>query len=298
MPLEAKNISFRYAPKEPLILVYISLSVERGERIALFAPSGFGKTTLVKLMSGYLEPTEGEILLDGKPLPRNGVCPVQLIYQHPEKAMNPRWRLKKVLEESGELKEDVLEAFGIEKAWLDRFPRELSGGELQRFCVARALMSGADFLICDEISTMLDVITQAQIWNVVLEEAKKRNMGIIAVTHNRHLAERISDRIYDLSKQKYFSYNKGENAMHIHHDHVGGHHNPNPHHNHTPMDELLALMKYMTGHNAAHAKELADLADKLNEAGNPAAYRKVMQAVACFEQGNGMLAEVLKELGE
>ena len=159
-------------------------------------------------------------------------------------------------------------------------------------------MSGADFLICDEISTMLDVITQAQIWNVVLEEAKKRNMGIIAVTHNRHLAERISDRIYDLSKQKYFSYNKGENDMHIHHDHVGGHHNPNPHHNHTPMDELLALRKYMTGHNAAHAKELADLADKLNEAGNPAAYRKVMQAVACFEQGNGMLAEVLKELGE
>ena len=299
MPLEAKNVSFRYGPKEPLILENINLSVERGERIALFAPSGFGKTTLVKLMSGYLEPTEGEILLDGKPLPRNGVCPVQLIYQHPEKAMNPRWRLKKVLEESGQLREDVLEAFGIEKAWLDRFPRELSGGELQRFCVARALMSGADFLICDEISTMLDVITQAQIWNVVLEEAKKRNMGIIAVTHNRHLAQRISDRIFDLSKQKYFSYNEGENDMHIHHDHVGGHHNPNPHnHNHTPMDELMALMKYMTGHNAAHAKELADLADKLNEAGNPAAYRKVMQAVACFEQGNGMLAEVLKELGE
>ena len=297
MPLEAKNVSFRYGPKEPLILENINLSVERGERLALFAPSGFGKTTLVKLMSGYLEPTEGEILLDGKPLPMNGVCPVQLIYQHPEKAMNPRWRLKKVLEESGELREDVLEAFGIEKAWLDRFPRELSGGELQRFCVARALMSGADFLICDEISTMLDVITQAQIWNVVMEEAKKRNMGIIAVTHNRHLAERISDRIFDLSKQKYFTYKEGETDMHIHHDHVGGHHNPNTHnHNHTPMDELVALMKYMTGHNAAHAKELADLANKLDEAGNHAAYSKVMQAVACFEQGNGMLAEVLKEL--
>ena len=87
--------------------------------------------------------------------------------------------------------------------------------------------------------------------------------------------------------------------MHIHHDHVGGHHTPNSHnHNHTAMDELMALMKYMTGHNAAHAKELADLADKLKDAGNHAAYRKVMDAVACFEQGNGMLAEVLKELGE
>lgn len=199
MRLEAKNVSFRYDRKQPWVLENCSLSVECGERLALFAPSGYGKTTLAMLLAGYLEPTKGEILLDGKPLPKKGVCPVQLIYQHPEKAINPRWRLKRVLEESGEMREDVLNAFGIEKAWLDRFPRELSGGELQRFCVARALMSGADFLICDEISTMLDVITQAQIWNAVLEEAEKRNMGIIAVTHNRHLANRIADRIYDLS---------------------------------------------------------------------------------------------------
>ncbi len=203
MPLEAKHVSFRYDRKRPWVLENCSLSVERGERLALFAPSGFGKTTLSMLLSGYLQPTEGEILLDGKPLPDKGICPVQLIYQHPEKAINPRWRLRKVLEESGELREDMLEAFGIEKAWLDRFPRELSGGELQRFCVARALMSGADFLICDEISTMLDVITQAQIWTAVLDEAERRNMGIIAVTHNLHLARRIADRVYDLSKGRY-----------------------------------------------------------------------------------------------
>ncbi len=199
MALEAKNVYFKYERKQPWILEDRSLKVEKGERLAIFAPSGYGKTTLAMMLAGYLEPTKGEILLDGKPLPKNGVCPVQLIYQHPEKAINPRWRLKRVLEESGELREDVLAAFGIENAWLDRFPRELSGGELQRFCVARALMSGADYLICDEISTMLDVITQAQIWNVVLEEAEKRNMGIIAVTHNKHLAERIATRTVDLS---------------------------------------------------------------------------------------------------
>ena len=203
MQLEAKSVSFRYDRRQPWVLEDCSLSVERGERLALFAPSGYGKTTLSMLLAGYLKPTEGEILLDGKPLPQKGTCPVQLICQHPEKAINPRWRLKKVLEESGKLREDVLRAFGIESAWLDRFPRELSGGELQRFCVARALMSGADFLICDEISTMLDVITQAQIWNTVLDEVKKRNMGIIAVTHNRHLANKIADRIYDLSTRSY-----------------------------------------------------------------------------------------------
>lgn len=199
MALEAKNIYFRYDHKQPWILENRSIKVEKGERLAIFAPSGYGKTTLAMILAGYLEPVEGQILLDGEPLPKKGICPVQLIYQHPEKAINPRWRLKRVLEESGELREDVLNAFGIERAWLERFPRELSGGELQRFCVARALMSGADYLICDEISTMLDVITQAQIWNVVLAEAEKRNMGIIAVTHNKHLAERIATRTVDLS---------------------------------------------------------------------------------------------------
>lgn len=200
MRLEARNVSFRYDRREPLVLENCSFSVESGERLALFAPSGYGKSTLAKLLAGYIEPTSGQILLDGKPLPKKGVCPVQMIYQHPEKAINPRWKLKKVLQESGEMRDDVLDAFGIERPWLDRYPRELSGGELQRFCVARALMSGAEFLICDEISTMLDVITQAQIWNVVLAEAEKRNMGLIAVTHNLHLAKRIATRIYDLSR--------------------------------------------------------------------------------------------------
>lgn len=200
MPLEAKNVSFRYSRKEPWVLQNCSLRVERGERLALFAPSGYGKTTLARLLAGYLPPTEGQVLLDGAPLPKAGVSPVQLIFQHPEKAINPRWRLRQVLEEGGILRDDILDAFGIERPWLDRFPRELSGGELQRFCVARALMSGADYLICDEISTMLDVITQAQIWNVILDEARRRNMGLIAVTHNRHLAQRIADRVYDLSE--------------------------------------------------------------------------------------------------
>lgn len=199
MALEARNLYFRYDKRQPWVLEGCSLKIDRGERVAVLAPSGYGKTTIAMLLAGYLNPSRGEVLLDGRPLPGKGVCPVQLICQHPEHAINPRWRMKRVLEESGVLRDDVLEAFGIERAWLERFPRELSGGELQRFCVARALMSGADYLICDEISTMLDVITQAQIWNAILQEAGKRNMGIIAVTHNRHLAGRIATRVIELS---------------------------------------------------------------------------------------------------
>lgn len=199
MALEARNIFFRYDQKQNWILENKNFKVEQGEFVAILAPSGYGKTTLAMLLAGYLEPRKGEILLDDKPLPKKGISPVQLIYQHPEKAINPRWKLKKVLEESGQIDEAILESFGIEQAWLNRYPRELSGGELQRFCVARALMSGAEYLICDEISTMLDVITQAQIWNVILFEAKKRYMGLVIVTHNEHLASRISTKIIDLT---------------------------------------------------------------------------------------------------
>ncbi len=199
MALEGKNLFFRYDRKKPWILEDVSIKIEKGQSLAVSAPSGYGKTTLALLLAGYLEPVKGEILLDGRPLPRKGFCPVQLILQHPEKAINPRWRLRRILEESGQQKEEVLDAFGIERGWLDRFPRELSGGELQRFCVARALLCGADYLICDEISTMLDAITQAQLWKVILEEARRREMGILAITHNQHLARRIAEKTIDLS---------------------------------------------------------------------------------------------------
>lgn len=199
MALEAKNVFFRYTRKSPWVLEDCSLTIERGECVAVTGPSGYGKTTLAKLLAGWQIPDKGEILADGKPLPTRGPCPVQLVCQHPQEAINPRWKLRKVLEESGKLQEDRLGEFGIERAWLDRFAGELSGGELQRFCVARALLSGADYLVCDEISTMLDGITQAQIWETVLKEAKKRNLGIAVITHNFHLAKKLGSRRIDLT---------------------------------------------------------------------------------------------------
>ena len=198
MQLEAKNISFRYNDRSPWILKDVSLKVQTGERVGLLGPSGRGKSTLIKLMAGYLNPLEGEILLDGKPLPVKGTSPVQLIYQHPEKAINPRWKMKKVLQESGMYKEEIMNRLGIEKDWLERYPRELSGGELQGFCVARSLFAGTQMLLADEISTMLDVITQAQIWNFLIEETEARNIGMVVVSHNRELLKKVCTRITEL----------------------------------------------------------------------------------------------------
>ena len=198
MQLRAENISFRYNNKSPWILKNVDLTLDAGERVALTGPSGCGKSTLSKILAGYLEPTEGQVLLDGKPLPMRGYSPVQLIYQHPEQAVNPRWKMERTLKECWEPDEELLKEMGIESEWLKRWPSELSGGELQRFCIARVLGPQTRFLVCDEITTMLDVITQAQIWELLLERASERDLEMAVVTHNMALAEKVCSRIVSL----------------------------------------------------------------------------------------------------
>jgi peptide/nickel transport system ATP-binding protein len=120
---------------------------------------------------------------------------VQLIYQHPEKAINPRWKMHRTLTEGWVPDETFLKEIGIEKEWLTRYPKELSGGELQRFCIARALGPQTKFIIADEMTTMLDMITQAQIWHLMLNIIEKRELGLLVVTHSLALAERICTRV-------------------------------------------------------------------------------------------------------
>ena len=192
--LEVNNVGFRYGGG-PWVLKAVSLKVADGERIAILGPSGYGKSTLAKLMAGYERPAEGTVLWNGAPLPRRGYCPVQLIYQHPERALNPRWKMRQSLFEAGALDEGVLREVGIRPLWYDRWPIELSGGELQRFCVARVMRSETRVLIADEMTTMLDALSQAHIWNFVLNYADRNGMAVVAITHNRALAERVADRI-------------------------------------------------------------------------------------------------------
>ena len=202
MILEARNISFRYGEKSREILKNFSLKAESTERVGIVAPSGFGKTTLCKILSGYEKPDSGQVLLDGKPLDFYGsYCPVQLIWQHPEQAINPRLRMKAVLEEGDNVSSDLIKRLGIEADWINRFPAELSGGEMQRFCIARALGQRTQFLLADEISTMLDLITQSQIWHFLMDETEKRRIGMIVVSHSPELLEKVCTRVVDLQKE-------------------------------------------------------------------------------------------------
>lgn len=207
--LEIKNVSFRYGDG-PLILKNISFSVEKGERVAIFGPSGYGKSTLAKIIAGYLQPNEGEVLWEGKSLTQEGFCPIQLVYQHPEKALNPRWKMQKSLEEAGKPSEEILKAIGIQEKWYERWPNELSGGELQRFCIARILKPETRLLIADEMTTMLDALNQAHIWNFILEYAEKHDMTLIAITHNKFLAEKIATRVIKIPELNHIEVDQAE----------------------------------------------------------------------------------------
>lgn len=196
MILEAKNLSFRYEESGRKILDQFSLQVDSSERVGILAPSGFGKTTLCKILAGYEEPEAGTVLLDGKSLySYKDYCSVQMIWQHPEQAVNPRLRMRTVIEEGDQVDPKLIEKLGIEPDWLNRFPTELSGGELQRFCIARALGKRTRFLLADEISTMLDLITQSQIWHFLIEETERRGIGMIVVSHSPELVEKVCTRV-------------------------------------------------------------------------------------------------------
>lgn len=203
MELEIKNVTFRYKKRGPEILSGFSLSLSSEERVGISAPSGFGKTTLCKIASGYLKPEKGDVLLDGKSLSEyKGYCPVQLIWQNPELALNPRLPMRYAIEEGDDVEERVLRNLGIEKSWMERFSGELSGGEMQRFCIARALGQGTKFIIADEITAMMDPISRSQIWNFLISETEKRNIGLIVVSHNKPLLHRICTRQIALDEVK------------------------------------------------------------------------------------------------
>lgn len=200
MTLEAHNLTFYYRnrKKNPIIDSF-ELTISPGERVGLKGPSGRGKTTLCRLLAGYERPKRGQVLLDGKPVSEyRGACPVQMVWQHPETVVDPLLKLKETMAEARGIDKRLVEKLHIEREWMERYPSELSGGELQRFCLARALRPETKILLCDEITAMLDLVTQAQIWEFLLEESRRREMGMLVVSHSEALLEKVCTRIITL----------------------------------------------------------------------------------------------------
>lgn len=222
--LEARGLSCAFG-SDRVLFRDLDLSVHAGERVAIVAPSGAGKTTLCRILAGYRKPDAGCVLVrdvtlgGAAPGPRSvpsgnaalgphSVPPegtvrdprsVQLISQHPEKAFDPRMRMRDSLAEAGDLADarsvDLRARFGVRDAWLDRLPHELSGGELMRFCLVRALMTGPTVLICDESTAMLDLVTQDELWSQIRELQESWGFGLILVSHSPGVIAQVATRL-------------------------------------------------------------------------------------------------------
>lgn len=197
--LEVKGISYRYQ-SAPYLFKELTFSLHAGEIVGVQGYSGSGKTTMAQVISDYINAEQGYVQIDGTSNFSRGRHPIQLIWQHPEKSFNPRWQMKKTLVECGMLDDDLLEELGIKQEWLTRYPSELSGGELQRFSVARALHKDTKYIVADEITTMLDAITQATLWKILMKHARIRNVGILFISHDQQLLNKVCDRIINFKE--------------------------------------------------------------------------------------------------
>ena len=162
MLIEVQGLSKRYRPRGPMVVEEVSFTIDRGETLAIFGDSGSGKSTIGQILAGIYPATAGEVWLDGQRLsyPLRGPARrrIQILFQHPEVAFNPKLRLIDSMREPYRLFHlpytrqglcDYLERYGIYEEHLDRFPAELSGGELQRLALARAMLMDPSFLVLD-----------------------------------------------------------------------------------------------------------------------------------------------------
>ncbi|WP_100065690.1 oligopeptide/dipeptide ABC transporter ATP-binding protein [Miniphocaeibacter massiliensis] len=176
----------------------IDMEIYKGETLGLVGESGSGKSTLGKLILGMEEKTDGEIFYNGKRK--------EIVFQDAASALNPKWNVKKIIEEPlkvlniplEERKNKVLSIVnkvGLEENDLYKYPHEFSGGQKQRICIARALVSNPDFIVCDEPIASLDVSIQAQIVNLLQDLQEELKVTYLFITHNIIIINYISDRI-------------------------------------------------------------------------------------------------------
>lgn len=194
--LQVEHLTAGFGDK--ILFKDLSWTLKSGEIYALTGNSGSGKSTFSRIIAGHQNPISGDIKLDGKTpqeyLKNHEIWPVQYLYQSPLQAMNSRWTIKKIIMESGSFDIAHAERLGVQEEWLNRFPHELSGGQLQRVSILRALGAKPRFLIADEITAALDPIAQMKIWEMLRHLSREHNLGILAISHDESLLHQLAPR--------------------------------------------------------------------------------------------------------
>ncbi|WP_315794375.1 dipeptide ABC transporter ATP-binding protein [Paenibacillus sp. BIC5C1] len=221
--LEVRNLKKHYPIRKGLFSKQVgavkavdgvTLSVERGETLAVVGESGCGKSTTGRAILRLIEPTDGEVFFEGKDvrkLPpeelRRFRTDMQMVFQDPYASLDPRWTVQRTLEEpllthhnlkKNELKsriEELMEVVGLSSYQAHRFPHEFSGGQRQRIGIARALALNPKFIVCDEPVSALDVSIQAQVLNLMQDLQEQFGLTYMFISHDLSVVKFISDRV-------------------------------------------------------------------------------------------------------
>ncbi|WP_294529881.1 dipeptide/oligopeptide/nickel ABC transporter ATP-binding protein [uncultured Fusobacterium sp.] len=247
MLLEAKNVnvSFKkenqktiFGKERQQVIKNVSLSLKKGECLGIIGESGSGKSTLGKTLIGLLKPDSGNIIFDGvdmynatKEEKRKIQQKISIVFQDYTSSANPRFLVKDIIGESLRVLErklgkkidkvskikELLETVGLNEGFMNRYPHELSGGQLQRVCIARAVATEPQFILLDEAISSLDASTQTQVMDLLKNLQNKYKLSYIFITHDLpsvtymcdkvlffhdgEIVEKVED-IYELSKVK------------------------------------------------------------------------------------------------
>ncbi len=196
--LTATELSAGYRKGVP-VLDGLSLALEPGRTVGLLGPSGCGKSTLVRVLSLLQAPWDGKVEIDGVPVtgyryaaPASLRRTIGVVFQQPRLSVDPRFTLRRTISADADA---LAELVDLTPELLDRRPHEVSEGQLQRACLARALAVRPKYLLCDEMTAMLDASTTAALVGVVRSHSAAHGTGVLAVSHDEALLGAWCDEV-------------------------------------------------------------------------------------------------------
>lgn len=178
----------------------VSFELHCGETLGVVGESGSGKSTVARVITGLQKPTDGSFELRGE---------VAMVFQDPLGSLNPRMTIRAILQEAISQRqsnqqtiEQLLQMVGLDAAALDKYPHEFSGGQRQRICIARAIATGPELLICDEAVSALDLSVRAQILDLLEDLKRKLGLSLLFITHDLGVVQHIADRVVVMNRGK------------------------------------------------------------------------------------------------
>ena len=223
--IQVENIvkSFRDKKQQVVAVDHVSLHLDEGEILGIIGESGSGKSTVLRLLSGIMKPDEGVVMLFDKPLDTNDRSrfrDLQMIFQDARASFDKQYTIEQSLNEvrkhlnpTALENRFLLQEVGLDISFANKYPYEMSGGECQRAAIARALACDPKVLLCDEITSALDVITQEKVCSLLTHLCRQHHISAIFVSHDLPLVSNLCDRVIIMKDGKVVEEGKTKDVM-------------------------------------------------------------------------------------